>query len=88
MLRNRTEPMLFRAGAVPEMVLVQSLTAATLKGHEVNYKQKQCTIQRNGKLTAAGHCASHVWYIDCLSDSECDDVCSKLISGISLYKCQ
>ena len=44
-----------------------SVTAATLKGHEVTFKQKQCRIQRNGQLTATGHCTNNVWYIDSVS---------------------
>jgi len=56
-----------------------SVTAATLKGHEVTFKQKQCRIQRNGQLTATGHCTNNVWYID--SVSALDNVCCKLNSG-------
>ena len=59
-----------------------SVTAATLKGHAVTFKQKQCTIQKNGKLTATGHCANNVWYIDC--SSACDDVCSKLKTDVNV----
>jgi len=53
-----------------------SVTAATLKGHEIMFKEKQCRVHRNGELVVTGHCANHVWYIDCVS--ELDDACANL----------
>jgi len=59
-----------------------SVTAATLKGHEVTFKQKECRIQKDGQLIATGHCRNNVWYID--SESAHDNVCSKLNSGSNM----
>ena len=53
-----------------------SVTAATLKGHEITFKQKQCRVHRNGELVATGHCTNHVWYIDSMSEQV--DVCVNL----------
>jgi len=55
-----------------------SVTAATLKGHQVTFKEKQCTVHSNGELVATGHCAKHVWYIDCVSAQDDVCVCAKL----------
>jgi len=53
-----------------------SVTAATLKGHEITFKQKQCRVHRNGELVVTGHCTNHVWYIDSMSEQV--DVCVNL----------
>ena len=61
-----------------------SVTAATLKGNQVTFKNKRCTISRDGQLIATGHCANHVWYMDCPVDcshsANRDDVCAELKS--------
>ena len=48
-----------------------SVTAATLKGHQVTFAKKQCTIHRDGKLIATGSSMNHIWYVDCLNDNVC-----------------
>ena len=49
-----------------------SVTAVTLKGHEVNFVLEKCTIRRNGEPIATGHQINHVWYVDCPSAAACE----------------
>jgi len=51
-----------------------SVTAATLKGHTVTFKGKQCFFHRDGKLIATGNRVNRLWYIDCAPE----DVCANL----------
>lgn len=48
-----------------------SVTAATLKGHQVTFAGKQCTIHRDGKLITTGSSKNHIWYVDCLKNYVC-----------------
>ena len=52
-----------------------SVTAATLKGHKITFKGKQCSFFRDGKLIATDHRMNHLWYIDCAS-SDTHDTCA------------
>jgi len=52
-----------------------NVTAATLKGHKITFKGKQCSFFRDGKLIATGHRMNHLWYIDCAS-SDTHDTCA------------
>ena len=52
-----------------------SVTAATLKGHKITFKGKQCSFFIDGKLIATGHNMNHLWYIDCAS-SDTHDTCA------------
>ena len=45
---------------VPRIVNKFSVTAATLKGHQLTFAGKQCTIHRDGKLIATGSKMNHI----------------------------
>ena len=57
---------------VPKLVNnLFSVTAATLKGHKVTFKGKQCFFHRDGKLIATGHRINDLWYIHSASANTC-----------------
>jgi hypothetical protein len=48
-----------------------SVTVATLKGHELAFKQDLCRISRDAKLIATGYRVDNLWCLDCLPTEVC-----------------